>query len=402
MTIELEFSVISTSRNQIALLEQYLADFERQTHVHVHLRVLQWATARAELVKYGLYRQGVDVSEAGSTWVSDFIGMNVLRPFAAVEVEQLGGAESFVSAAWKSGHLSGEEQEVWAIPWMVSPVLIVYRADWLKRAGVDPSQGFVSFDAFEQTLEQLQAMGCPLPLSLPVHNSRYGTLHNVASWIWWAGSDFLSKDGKQVLFDHPDALAGIARYYALRRYFGEALARLWVAEQKQLRAGMEFWKGNAAITVGGSWLLSDTLMVPEVKQNAAVAPLPAPAFVGAQSLVVWRHSHNPAAALDLVRYLTQPTILAGYAEELGLLPARRAILDNGRSVESATLAQVALGGRSFPAARLLGLVEDKLSLALENLWDEILKPDVDDEKVRELIEKRLGAVARQLNLTLSS
>jgi multiple sugar transport system substrate-binding protein len=401
MSIELEFSVISTSKNQLALLQKQLADFERQTHVHVHLQVLQWATARAELVKYGLYRSGADVSEAGSTWISDFIGMNVLRPFTMQEAEQLGGRDSFVSAAWKAGCTIEEEQQVvWAIPWMVSPVLIAYRADWLERAGVDPSRGFVSFDSFEQTLEKLQAIGCPFPLTLPVHNSRYGTLHNVASWIWGAGSDFLAENGSRVIFDEPKSLAGITRYYGLRRYFGENLAKLLIQEQKQLRSGLEFWKGNAAITVSGSWLLADTLMTPEVRQNVAIASLPASAFVGAQSMVVWRHSRQPAAALDLIGYLTQPDVLAEYAEELGLLPARNSVLDNGKNPSSAILAQIVRNGRSFPAARLLGLVEDKLSLAMENLWDEILQPGIEDASA--LIEKRLCAVARQLNLTLSS
>ena len=399
MSIELEFSVISTSKNQLSLLEHYLADFEQQTNVKVRLNVLQWATARAELVKYGLYRHGADVSEAGSTWVSDFIGMNVLRCFEPREVEIFGGEESFVPAAWRSGATIGEEKEVWAIPWMVSPVLIAYRADWLDRAGVDAETGFASFDALERTVERLASAGHPLPLALPVHNSRYGTLHNIASWIWGAGSDFFSESGRKVVFDQPQSLAGIVRYYDLRRFFLSSL-QLKEDGQKQLRCGLEFWKGNAAIAISGSWLLSSSLMTDEVQTNVRVAPLPAPAFVGAQSLVVWKHSRNPGAALDLVNYLMQPNVLAEYTEELGLMPARKEIVGVDTMRDAKVLAQIVLGGRAFPAARLLGLVEDKLSLTLENLWDEIFELGAQD--AGSLIQKRLEGLARQLNMTLST
>ena len=53
--------------------------------------------------------------------------------------------------------------------------------------------------AMLQTCARLQAAGVVNPIVLPSRQSRM-TLQNMAGWVWGAGGDFTSPDGKKVLF----------------------------------------------------------------------------------------------------------------------------------------------------------------------------------------------------------
>ncbi|MDX9991610.1 MAG: extracellular solute-binding protein [Anaerolineales bacterium] len=397
MTQELEFSAIFTTHSQVEFLERCLEDFEKKTRIHVNVQWLQWATARAELVKMAIYHHGADVSEIGSTWISDFIAMNALRAYTNAEIEAVGGAQAFVPAAWMSGKTLPEEQ-VWAIPWVISPVIIAYRRDLLQKAGVNAETGFKTFQAFHETLAKIQASGWEMPLALPLHRSQYSTLHNISSWIWGAGSDFLDPVAKQVTFHHPAALAAIKDYYALRHYFHKDFAN---QEDKTVNHSKAFWEGQAAIAIGGSWLLTSTSDSAIVEENMAAAPLPGPSFVGAQSLVVWEHTRNPEAALALVKYLTDPATLDAYTSKFDLMPARLDLLSQGRytTPPHSVLALAAKTGRSFPAIPLLGLVEDKLSLMVENLWDDVCASS--ESELDAIVQRAVIAQAERLNMILS-
>jgi len=400
MVLEIEFSVLFTTPAQIEYLRQRLAEFEAQRRIRVNLQIQDWATGRAELVKMGLYRYGADVSDVGSTWIGDFFAMDALRPFTPGEIAALGGGDAFVPAAWQPGIPVGDSQ-VWAIPWVVSPILIVYRRDLLQRAGVDERAAFQTHAHLEQTLAQLQASGWDMPLALPVRSTRYSTLHNVASWIWGMGGDILSQDGKRVVFDQPTAVTAMRMYYGLARYFSPGFLQ---SAGKVIQPSLAFWQGQAAVAVGGSWLASTTSsMLPEVRRHLGVARLPGVAFVGAQNLVVWQHSRHPTAAVELANYLVQPSVQAGYAQALNLLPSSVDLLSAPPYAEDPSgkiMAQAALSGRAFPTVSLLGLVEDKLSLALEQTWDDVLA-NLDGE-LESIIYNRMGPLARRLNLTLQS
>jgi len=397
MTRELDFSAIFTTHSQVEFLENCLADFEKQTHIHVNVQWLKWSTARAELVKMAIYRHGVDVSEIGSTWISDFIAMNALRSFTPIEIETMGSQQAFVPAAWMSGKTIADEQ-IWAIPWVLSPVIIAYRRDLLQKAGADEHTGFQTFQAFRETLTKIQASGWEMPLALPVHRSQYSTLHNIGSWIWGAGSDFLDPGAKQVTFHQPSALAAIKDYYDLRRYFHKDFIN---QQDKTINHSQAFWDGKTAVTVGGSWLLTSTPDSAIVGENMAAAPLPGPSFVGAQSLVTWKHSRNPVAAVELVKYLTDPVTLDAYTNKFDLMPARLELLSSGRYTAKphSILALAAKTGRSFPAIALLGLVEDKLSLMLENLWGEILASP--ESELDAIVQNSVVALANRLNMILA-
>src|SRR4030042_4455959 len=167
---------MSRGPTTVADLQPLLDQFEAEQRVHVRLRVLNWDTAWADLLKVALYQYGPDVSEIGSTWLSSFVAMDALHPFGSSGPSAAGAPSAFLASSWQSGVMAqrlGEPALPWAIPWWADPRIIYFRRDILAQAGVDPAQAaFDSPDHLAHTLGQLQAAGVPIPWVVPTHQSR--------------------------------------------------------------------------------------------------------------------------------------------------------------------------------------------------------------------------------------
>jgi len=140
----------------------------------------------------------------------------------------------------------------------------------------------------------------------------------------------------------------------------------------------------------------------EVAMNIAAAPVPGVPFVGSSHLVVWKHTRNEQTALQLIKHLTSLKTQLAYTPISGLLPVREQVLDNPPySTEPIfqVMSQSLRSGRTFLSIPLWGLVENKLTLILDKIWEDILaseKPDIEG-----ILHKRLDPLAQQLELTLS-
>ena len=141
-----------------------------------------------------------------------------------------------------------------------------------------------------------------------------------------------------------------------------------------------FPKGKSAIAFGTIRLTRPAYALPaEVADNWGVAALPQPSFVGGSNLVVWNHTRNPKAALNLVRFLTQVSSLARCYGPLAALPPRLAALDAPEITQDPMLSVMGnaiRAGRAYPSFTLWGLLEDKLIEALLKIGNQLLtQPD---------------------------
>jgi multiple sugar transport system substrate-binding protein len=394
--LEIELSIMGRDAGPVGDIRPLLDQFEKEQHFHVRLTVLSWETAWAELVKVALYGHGPDVSEIGTTWIGNLIAMNTLRPFTPAELNVLGGSAAFLPSSWQSSTVIGEK-DVCAVPWLADSRLIYYRHDLLDKAGVDPATAFNSPRQLALTLGRLSDHGIDLPWVVP---SRYSarTLHGIASWVWAAGGDFVTADGKRVIFDQPQARAGMQAYFELYRYLAPE-ARYLTGSQSDAF----FLQRQVAVTITGSWLmLFNRNLNPTAVANWGLALPPGTPFVGGSNLVVWQHTRHEREALKLVKFLTSKQVQLIYNPRIGLLPVRLETLAEPSFTDdpvNALMGQVVRAGRSFPSLRAWGLIEDKLSSALTQVWAEILEssaPDIDA-----LLNKYLLPLAEQLNNTLN-
>jgi multiple sugar transport system substrate-binding protein len=393
MPREVEISLISTLTSPDTT-EKMLKDFETQFGLHVQLQKQTWGSAWAELVHYSIYKNAPDLSEVGSTWIGDLIGMNTLRSFSNAEIASLGGAQAFFPSAWNSG--VSPDGQVWSIPWLIDSRLLYYRRDLLEKAGIDPSAAFQTHEALVDTLQRLTQAGVDIPWAIPTHKTRM-SLHNLASWVWGAGGQFVSPDGKHALFTSPAALAGFNQYFELGRFLSPHASDLDDVESDAL-----FWKGQVAVTLSGPWLLSNPGVDPQIIANSGVAFPPGVPFIGGSSLVIWESSPRARDALALLRFLTSEQVQSTDLSSVGLLPARQGVfasLSTSHNPVARFISQRLKTGRSFPLFPLWGLVEERLASALGLIWQQFLAdPKIDLAK---LIEHDLGLLSHRLDLALN-
>lgn len=395
---EIEFSYMGRGEGPDRQLGEFFDSLQASQHLQVRTQVMDWGRGRSELVKTALYHHGPDVSEVGTTWISDLIAMNALRPFSQAEVDQIGGADAFVPAAWKSTHIAGSP-EVWSIPWLVESPVISYRRDALQAAGIDETTAFSTLDSLYETVSRLRRAGHVLPISLPPPSSRQLILHYASTWVWQMGGDFLSEEGTSVLFVERPAMEGIKSYFRL--------ARLIAPEGVQLleTQGMGgcFRQGRSPIAVGTNWLHPRGGETPAFDtKHWGVARLPGPAFVGGSNLILWKHSRLERAALQLIRAVTGEEQARRYSETSWMLPARATVFFDPEYQQDAyfrTASESAMSGRTFPNLPLWGLVEDRLVAALVNVWEMLLKNP--SASVDDTVNQALNRLAKSLNITLS-
>lgn len=390
---ELTLSVFEHGTASIERLKERLREFETEQNVRVHVETMGWDTGWPRLIEVALRQDGPDVSEIGSTWVMDFVHMNALRPFMRDEISKITGGARFFEATWKSCIASdGLERTIWAIPWAGDVRAVYYRRDLLEQAGVDETTAFTDARSFASTLDALQRHGVAIPLSLPTLRSRL-SVHNLASWVWGAGGDFISEDGRRTLFTQQKTQEGFKTYFSLGRYLGDQPWRDEAASDEM------FWSGQAAVTVSGYWLMQEPRITEPVRENLGITRLPGVPFVGGNNLIVWKHTRQPRLAVELIKFLSSPESAQDMYPNFGL-PIR----ENGWSTppfdrpEYQVLRQSFGDGRSFPNVRLWGLVEKRLTEMIPETWKQVIQ---NPNQVETIVEAQLARLATRLDTAIN-
>jgi multiple sugar transport system substrate-binding protein len=394
---EIEFSVMEGAPGDANNLLPLLEAFEKQYHIHVNLTGITWDKGWTEIVKFGIYGHGPDVSAIGTTWIGSLAAMQALRPFTPQQVRALGGAESFFESSWRTGFLPNDPTP-WAIPWLGDALVLYYWKEALEKAGVlDFEAAFATDAALMETLEKLRKSGIAHPLALNVTKLEI-ILHEAAHWVWSAGGDFISPNFQQVAFNQPAAMQGWKNYFDLQPF----ISPKWLSAATA--SGDSFIAEESAIQMGGPYAgVVDIHQRPESSKRLGIALAPETAYVGGASFVIWKYSLRNEEAFELVRFLSsQPTRIPAspHSHEL---PTRRDAI-NMPSVEidifHRTYLQAMQTGRSFPTMRLWGSIEDKLIAGISNIWAELFaNPDQDLESC---LHKHLDPLAQRLNIVLEN
>ncbi|MEZ0396289.1 MAG: extracellular solute-binding protein [Anaerolineales bacterium] len=391
---EITLSVFNHGPAATENMRGLLKEFEQKEGIHVRLEMIPWGTAWARLVEIALYHTGPDVSQVGSTWVGDLVRMGALRPFGEGEVRRLKGTEVVFDSVWVRGFSDDADPGAYySIPWTGDARVVYYRRDLLYRAGVDERTAFSSPQQFERTLARLREKGGLIPFVLPTRRSRMA-VHNLASWVWGAGGDFLSPDGKRVLFHQPQALEGFKAYFRLGRYLDREHHFIEETDADRL-----FYSGQAAVLISGNWVLHLPDQTAEVRKNLATVPVPGVPFVGGHHLVIWRHSRNEQAARKLVAFLSGERANQVLYPLYGL-----PISESGWNRPPFDLEpyqafkQAFVRGRTFPGQHLWGLVEKRLVDVLAQAWEEVLAAP--ESQWDSIVEQCITSLGDRLQLSL--
>ena len=391
---EITFSVFNHGSTAIENMRGLLKEFEAREGVRVRLEMIPWGLAWPRLVEIALYHTGPDVSQVGSTWVGDLVRMGALQHLTAGEVERVRGPAEFFESVWVRGFSDDpDEKAIYSIPWTGDARVVYYRRDLLYKAGIDEATAFGSAEQFDHTIARLHEKGNLIPFALPTRRSRMA-VHNLASWVWGAGGDFLSPDGKQILFHQPRAMEAIKAYFRLGRFLDREHHSIEETDADGL-----FATGQAAVLISGNWVLHLSEQTAEVRNNLGTAPAPGVPFVGGHHLVIWRHTRNEAVARKLVAFLhgrrASEVLYPLYGLPISATGWSRSPFDlDGYQVFLRSFQQ----GRSFPGQHLWGLVEKRLVDVLAEAWNDVFTNPVSQRDA--IIEGHITSLAERLQVSL--
>jgi multiple sugar transport system substrate-binding protein len=181
MAAEVNFVMVPISTGAPDLMRRLLDEFESISRIKVNVRLIDWLEQRTVMVDTAVHGRGADVFLMAVPQTSDLISMNALRPFTTAEVDELGGAESFLPASLRSGMRPGESQ-IWAIPWLIDTRVLFYWRDLLESAGLDGATAFKTCHQFDESFAVLKQHGFDIPFAPPYEN--YMVIHTISICIF--------------------------------------------------------------------------------------------------------------------------------------------------------------------------------------------------------------------------
>lgn len=381
------FSVIGTPTQELLKL---LDEFQQIRNVQVKVEQMEWEDAWPKLLSYALSGKSPDVSHVGSTWVSSLVGMNAVRKFSQQEVEAMGGAKTFVAPAWQSAVV---DDSVYSIPWSSFTFLVYYRRDHVKAAGISEEHAFDTAGDFLKTVESLKENKNASPLILPSGKPFLDRIHIAASWMWGAGGDYFSTDGRQVFLNRPETRAGLKSFFDLYRFISPEDYQLEYEQTLE-----RFAKGSAsAIIAECGYPIMLQQQNPDLLDKVGVHPLPGMPFVSGDNLIIWQEArHAPdreRIALDLVSFLVSATAQKRFSQSLQQFPVRHDSFDALNSPLEyliPMLKETFENGRSYKPIRLWSRYEQQLGFAFDDITNDIItKQDLPIESILEVHLSRL-------------
>jgi ABC-type glycerol-3-phosphate transport system substrate-binding protein len=281
--------------------------------------------------------------------------------------------------------------------------VVLYRRDWLQKAGVDESTAFINPVRFAETLERLKAAGHPSPLGLTTSQTHTRLSHDMACWVWSAGGELRSEDGSRMMLMEPKSRAGLEAYFGLNKFIPPEMSGL-----TEVQVFENFFAGRtaAAILPERAYLEvvtnTSNYVTPEVKENIGLAMLMQNPYLGGSALTIWRHSADYQDALKLIQHLT--SLESWQALHRLYPPYTPARLD---ALEQSPLAampfypaiQASLqNGRSFHSGYRWRGVEARLVSVIEQMWNDLhANPELD---IASEVEKRFSDLCARLEQTI--
>ena len=397
---EIEFSTMNITPSA-GIGDTFFDAFTARHQVKVKPFYMDWGEAWNQLVRFALNSRGADVSEVGTTWLGGLHAMDALRPFTPGETTLLGGEQCYPPAIWQACHI-GRNNLMLAIPLVLDMRMVLYRRDWLQKAGADEATAFADPGQFSETLKQIKVAGHPAPLGLATSQSDTRPIHDAACWVWSAGGELRSDDEHRMMLMESQGRAGMQAYFGLNEFLSPEMQAL--TESEVFNA---FFAGKTAVAIlpERTYLevvLNRSNVSAKVVDNVGMAMLMQAPYIGGSALAIWRYSSDYQDSLKLIQYLTDMEIWQVLNKQH--LPYTPAHLD---ALKQAPLASIPFypavqktirDGRSFHSGYRWSRVEARLVAVIEQMWGDLrANPELNIERE---VGQRFSSVCNRLEQTI--
>jgi multiple sugar transport system substrate-binding protein len=326
--VSLEIWVMPNSQNAAEDFLSVCKPFtDENPNITLQPSVVDWGAAWTRLTAASMTGEAPDISQLGSSWVAGIGSMGGL-----VDLSGKINKDAFVEATQQFMGIKGKS-EIYGMPWFTETRALYYRTDACEKAGVDPSKDFNTWDSFKTALGKLNNVdvdGKKLPaLGMPGKND-WNVIHNFSFWVYGAGGDFLTEDGKEAAFSSDEALAGIRFYSELAV---EGLMDTTSLEKDTNHVESTYCTGGYATSFMGPWV-AKTLQRNKDEEgidtidNTGVSIVPEGpegrfAFAGGSALCIFDACENQDEAVQLLNYLASKEAQIGYSNVTGNLPTTK-------------------------------------------------------------------------------
>lgn len=305
--------------------------------------------------------------------IASYAEQGVLHP-----LDEFWSSDDFGDLVQSARNAMRYDGSIWAAPLNEANVCVWYNKDLTDAAGLYPPNSLDDAWTWDEFYEAaaaltetdasgqvevygvLPAMGAPVA----VHE---GITFTVVQWVWQAGGQVLSSDGRQAEGHfNSDAVVEALSYY--QRFFTEGLAPL-----QDISSGFE--TGKIAMYVTGPWQLGYMRSsYPEF--NLGITPLPVgkegASPTGSWNLGITANSDNKPAAWEVIHALTGREGAAIWSNTTNDIPARQSAFEGSPMFEpdqplSIVREQLLTNGRPRPVTPVYPQVSEYLSRAFNDV-----------------------------------
>ncbi len=381
----------SITRDEEVLTPQ-LEAFTAETGIEVDLEVVPWDDLWNRILTAVSSGQGPDVLNIGTTWSASLQATGAFIEFDDETMQAIGGAEKFVPTSLSATGADGQAPV--AVPLYGQSYALYYNTEMFTEAGLDTPG----------TWDEMVAAGRQLTLDTTGDGeidqwgvTFQGGWSGVSAHLMFIlgrqnGGALLDAAG-QPQFDSEPQVAAARRYLDL--VATDRIASPSVAELTGAGPATEFAQGNAAMVIGQATVrgvLADLGFA-----DYGVTRLPSPrtvrdgghdtsTMVAGTNLTVMDTTSDRAAALELVRHLTDIDAQVELNLAYGTLPVIEAAYDHEAFDDDhlRTLRDVLREyAEPFPQVPEAGQVESLLGGAMKELLARVATGDViSDDDIR--------------------
>jgi multiple sugar transport system substrate-binding protein len=307
---------------------QELVDLFEEEHpgVRVKLEVTSWAQYWTKLLGGLAANDAPDVFLMGGDYLYEFMLDGVLTDITPyVERSDLDLSLYYENPI----RIFQREGGLWGLPRDCNTVGVYYNRTMFIEAGVPLPRRDWTWDDF---LSAAEALTRDTDGDGRVDQWGYLTYYNsqetrFGTWVWNAGGEFLSPDGRRATFTSPDVARGLSFLTDLIHVHGVAPDMEGDAQQDTNL----FVTGHLAMITEGSWRLRFFRQIEDFEWD--VAPLPrGPArqvtSVNGLANVIWSGSENPELAWEFVQFLSSRPCQEALARGGTSIPALREVAES--------------------------------------------------------------------------
>ena len=300
--ITVEFEPVPSNRSNEKLLTQ-IAGGNAPDTAFVDAGFVQQLASRGALLNLDGYIKGSDVVAT-----EDYV-------------------EGFRNTALLDGSMYG-------LPFDGETTGLFYRTDLFEAAGIDAPP--TTWDEFEQ---DAAALTDPSKQQYGVAIFSTEAAYYWYPWLWQAGGDTLSDDGKDIAFDSPEGVEAADYYVNLAKNY----APPDYLTSDSWNGRVAFATGKVGMYIAGNWFAGQMLSeFPDIEGQWATAPLPkgdagCATTLAGDSLIILGTSEQQDAAWKWIEYLSSPDIMSAWTideETTTLLPPRESLLNSPQLSEN--------------------------------------------------------------------